>query len=620
MSPDGKRLRRRPAPGLVAGLALADLRHEWILTACLAVAIAAVVAPLLILEGLREGTIGTLRDRLVQDPVYREIRPTETKEHDPAWLAALAEDPRVGFLIPTILPASSILSVRGPGQENSELLDLIPTTRGDPLILENGGVIPGPGEAVLTAEAAARLGGVAAGETIQARATRQRGGRTQAGTQPLKVVAVLEARAGTLPRIYAPLQFVLDVEAYKEGRAVPARGWDGDRPVPPPRFDRVLVLLPAPLDAIARTGLAVNTGLATTRVVEADRVAHLIGLRIPADWQAIELSAPNATVGRDSLTAVAGKLRGRGALVLPVVDPMAVTLDGAPMVLRGLSLSPTQANALEVAPTPWGGPAPDARDAARLTRILMPAGSASAPGASVRLDSGPPADLSVPLTVAGQTPDGMDSARVPVGLLGVLRTAGTRPVRYEAGSGFVLGRVGYRGFRLYAASIDDVAGLSERLRADEIAVIARTDDIQRVRILDEGLTRLFRLVAILGVGGGVAVLIASLYAAVERKRRDLAILRLIGLRRGAVFRFPVVQGLALALLGLAVALAAALGLAEVINSRFADALGQGQALCDITPATIGQAVAAVGVLAILSALVAAMKTTRIEPGEAIRAD
>jgi len=39
----------------------------------------------------------------------------------------------------------------------------------------------------------------------------------------LKVAAVLDARAGSLARVYAPLSFVLDVEAYKEGYAAPAR-------------------------------------------------------------------------------------------------------------------------------------------------------------------------------------------------------------------------------------------------------------------------------------------------------------------------------------------------------------------------------------------------------------
>ena len=58
--------------GLIPGLAVADLRHEWILNLCMILALAAVLAPLLLLLGLKHGTITTLRDRLVEDPVNRE--------------------------------------------------------------------------------------------------------------------------------------------------------------------------------------------------------------------------------------------------------------------------------------------------------------------------------------------------------------------------------------------------------------------------------------------------------------------------------------------------------------------------------------------------------------------
>ena len=85
---------------LVPGLAMADLRHEWILTLCLVIAVAAVVAPLLILQGLKHGTVATLRDRLVQDPVFREVRPTQTREYAPQWLERLGIAARVRTVDP----------------------------------------------------------------------------------------------------------------------------------------------------------------------------------------------------------------------------------------------------------------------------------------------------------------------------------------------------------------------------------------------------------------------------------------------------------------------------------------------------------------------------------------
>ena len=149
----------KPRPlALIPGLAAAHLRHEWILTLCLVIALAAVLSPLLVLMGLKHGTIQTLRERLVEDPIFREIRPAQTREFTPQWFETLASRPGVGFLNPTILPLSSVINVALSGQTKNELFDLIPTASGDPLLLENGCVIPADGEAVLTAEAARRAG------------------------------------------------------------------------------------------------------------------------------------------------------------------------------------------------------------------------------------------------------------------------------------------------------------------------------------------------------------------------------------------------------------------------------------------------------------------------------
>ena len=68
---------------IVAQLAIYDLVHEWILSLRPVLAFAAVIAPLLLLMGLKHGTIATLRHKLIQDPVYREIRRAQTHESGP---------------------------------------------------------------------------------------------------------------------------------------------------------------------------------------------------------------------------------------------------------------------------------------------------------------------------------------------------------------------------------------------------------------------------------------------------------------------------------------------------------------------------------------------------------
>lgn len=595
---------------VVPGLAAADLRHEWILTLCLVIAIAAVVAPLLILQGLKHGTVATLRDRLVQDPVYREIRPSQTREYPPGWFEHLAGAPEVGFLLPTILPASSIIGAVHPGTGKVQTLDLIPTGAGDPLVLENGGTVPDEGACVLTSAAAAQLG-VGAGATLEVRATRSRGGATETGSARLRIAAVLDPRAGTLPRLYAPLPFVLDVEAYKEGRGVPARGWAGDVPRPQPSYDGLLVLLTQALDPIARAGLAVNTGFATIEVLDPKTLASRLGALLSTGWHAYQLAAPNGTVGTAGVDAVRRKLRGSDAILLPYVEPLTVRMDGKDLSLASLSLTGEQAARLGAVAPPWGGY--PLADAAALRQLWV---ADEAKAGSAEVVSRGLSELRFSARVSGGAPAG-DVAYAPAELVGILRTGQQRPLAFD-GADFTVEREGFRGFRLYARTIDDVPALVERLRAEGVEVVARADDVRRIQVLDRGLGRLFWLVASLGIAGGVAVLVASLYAAVQRKRRDLAVLRLVGLTRPDVFCFPLYQGLALAVLGVVVAVLAYAALAVVINHAFAADLDLGQRICALPAQTLGQAVVAVLGVALASSLAAARAATRIDPAEAIR--
>ncbi len=603
----------------VLTLATAHLRHEWVLTLCLVAALAAVLAPLLILLGLKEGTIETLRDRLVRDPVFREIRPAVTRTFDDAWLRALSEDPRVAFLTPTILPASSALQfVTKAG--TTELIDLVPTAAGDPLLLENGGLIPREGECVLSSEAA-RVLGAGPGDPVEARVTRSRGGRVEAVTAMLQVASVLPLRAGGLARAYAPLGFVVDVESYKEGRAVEGRGWAGESARPFMSFDGVLLLTREPLDPVSQTGLVINTGLLRSDPASQDGFASLTGRPVPAGWFAYDLTLPGGGVGFASIEALKRKLRGRESILLPYVRGVRLALAGADLAVSGLSIDAGQAAALGWPESPWGGLSTSALDGDRLMQALLPTASGrDSVAAEVpprRVSFAGHSRLEFPLRVAGAS--ATDLAYVPAELLGMLGTARERSVAFDPARGeLVLERAGYRGFRLYAHTIDDVPELVARLRADGIEVIAEVEDIRRIQVLDRGLSQLFWLIAALGVAGAAAVLVASLYAAVERERKDLGVLRLIGLSRTDVFWFPLFQGGLIAMLGMLLGWSGYLLLAEVINHVFGDQLSAGQAICRLPPSYPWLALSATVALALLSALVAAWKATRIDPAEAIR--
>jgi putative ABC transport system permease protein len=212
-----------------------------------------------------------------------------------------------------------------------------------------------------------------------------------------------------------------------------------------------------------------------------------------------------------------------------------------------------------------------------------------------------------------------DYAIVPAELLGTLRTGQSSKIWFDqTQQTFLLAKAGYRGFRLYARSIDDVPTLYHDFIAQDIDVITKVQEIEKVKVLDRGLTRIFWLVAIVGIAGGMAALIASLYASVERKKRDISVLRLMGLSRVEVFQFPIYQGIIIAFLSVIVAIGGYALLSSIINFVFSADLKMGQKICSLPINYFVFTFIVTCLIAALSSMLAAWKTTQIDPAEAIR--
>ena len=170
---------------------------------------------------------------------------------------------------------------------------------------------------------------------------------------PLTVTAILNPRADGLPRIYAPLQFVTDVELYREGQAVPERKWAGSHPHPFLSFDGVFVVLSTPLSRIQTRKLTINTGLAEITDITAEQFKQAMGFSLPADHTAYKLVARGNTIQIDSIKRIKNKLRGQSAIILPFVDDASITINQQdtndqsrrfiPLALKNRTTGPTYA-------------------------------------------------------------------------------------------------------------------------------------------------------------------------------------------------------------------------------------------------------------------------------------
>ncbi len=597
--------RGEPAGGLVFSLAGAALVHDAMMSFCLAAALTAVIAPLLVLFGLRTGVIEALRTDLVEDPVFREIKPAETQAYSPEFFSRLRNREDVAFVIESIASGASIVRVR-TADGTSIAMDMLPTGAGDPLIVGNGFAPPEVNEVFLAQEAARQLA-VSAGDQVLLTAKRT-------GVEPvalnMSVAGVLPLRADDLARVYVPLAVAEDIEIYREGFAVPHRGWDGGKPVVPPSFDGVYVVLNDEPDPILRGELALNTGFYTVVRADPKLFEQRLAQAFPEGRYVLDLSVIERGADAAALRRVRDRLAGLDYELLPYILRPWVTLVGP----SGASVE---------APIHIHTYLPDFAAEppfATYARVTVPAGSGLAAGTEVTLRVRTINGLiEAPVTITNE--QARDTIGLPFALAALLRRGIERGILYNAETNQIeIARGGYHGFRLYAKSIDHVPELFRDLRAEGIETKAQVQAIERIRALDDGLRKLFWLIAAISVTGAAVVLLSSLYASVERKSGEIAMLRLLGLSRNLVWRFPVFQGMMIAVAGGAAGVGAAWLTAAFINGAVGPRLGFDGAICKLDLRVAGATVATLLLVALLASLVAAVRATRIEPAEVIRAE
>ena len=173
--------------------------------------------------------------------------------------------------------------------------------------------------------------------------------------------------------------------------------------------------------------------------------------------------------------------------------------------------------------------------------------------------------------------------------------------------------------RIYARSLDDVAPLATWVRDQGYEVSTRAKEIETVKALDRVLAFIFLVLASIGVGGYLFSLAASLWANVDRKRREIALLRLVGLGTGPVIGFPVAQAVLVAVAGIALSIVLYLIVAAAFNATFIDQLGRDEFVCRLSFRDGAIAAVLTVLFAVAAAMVGGYRAAKIDPAEGLRA-
>jgi len=394
----------------VLRLATRDYFHEWQMSGCFVLALAAVLGPMLVLFGLKFGIVGAMVDQLIEDPHNREIHPLGSGHFDHAWLDGVRRQPQVAFLVPRTRSIAATIELSSRDSMRIVPVELIPSGSGDPLLEAAGDLLTGIDRVVLSRGAAEKLG-VAAGDTLNGSLARRYHGVQERVHVPLTVAAVAPAQAFPRDGAFVSVRLVEATEDFRDGRAVPEFQWAGDPP---------------------------------------------------------------------------------------------------------------------------------------------------------------------------------DSER------------------------------SYPGFRLYARSIYDVAGLRDAFAKLGVDVHTQAAQIELVQRMERNLTAIYWAIAVIGLFGFSLSLGASLWADIDRKRKELSVLRLVGFTTRDIVWFPMVQALYTAVLGWALAVGIYEATAWVINNMMSAQMEAGQQVCRVLPLHYGIALALTCGAAVVASGLAGLRSARVEPSEGLR--
>lgn len=119
--------------GLLTWLAVQDLWHDRKVSFCVAASLVAVIAPLLLLFGLKHGVVSQLQNELLRDPRNLEVKMLSSGNYDAAWVTQLRQRPEVGFAIGQTRSLNTQADLLA-GQRFAESAEVLPSEAGDPLL------------------------------------------------------------------------------------------------------------------------------------------------------------------------------------------------------------------------------------------------------------------------------------------------------------------------------------------------------------------------------------------------------------------------------------------------------------------------------------------------------
>ncbi len=290
---------------------------------------------------------------------------------------------------------------------------------------------------------------------------------------------------------------------------------------------------------------------------------------------------------------------------------------------------------VELIPSAPGDPLlpPDALPPEGYARVVVAAGTAERLGADigdrlegviVRMRAGREEPVRLPLVVASIAPiqaSGRDALFVSVDLLAAVEDyldgRAVTELGWQGAETSATDR-SFAGFRMYAKTLADVAGIERALGIQGIDVRTNAADIALVERLDRNLSTVYWLIAVIAIAGFCLSFATSVWANVDRKQREFSVLRLTGFETQDIIWFPVVQAALMAGGAWALTCAAYGVIQAILNGMLASSLGGGDAVCRLQAWHLGAALLLTVAAVSAAAAIGGLRAARLEPSIGLR--
>ena len=209
-------------------LAVKDYFHEWQISACFILALAAVLGPMLVLFALKFGIISGMFGQLIDDPRNRELRPVYSGRYTNAWMDELGGREDVEFLVPKTRSIAASMQLKSKNAPRIINVELIPTAENDPLLSNiNVSEYPTGFDSIILSKSVAKKLAVKPGDIITGSVKRLYKKKRERKQLSLKVTGIANSRAFTRDGAFASVAMLEAFESFRDGRVVPSLGWAG---------------------------------------------------------------------------------------------------------------------------------------------------------------------------------------------------------------------------------------------------------------------------------------------------------------------------------------------------------------------------------------------------------